>query len=140
MQPNIITLYGASVAEEDLMLIVEFAHNGSLYEMLHNPAQVLSFPMRVKMLYDTAQGMAYLHGQDPVVIHRDLKSPNLLVMADMTVKVSDFGTSKWIQNTASMTANVGSALWSAPEVLRSSKYSEKADIYRYCQRIACAAG
>jgi serine/threonine protein kinase len=60
-----------------------------------------------------------------------LQSLNLLVMADNTVKVSDFGTSKWIQQTASMTANVGSPMWSAPEVLRYSKYSEKADIYRY---------
>ena len=44
---------------------------------------------------------------------------------------SDFGTSKWIQNTVSMTANVGSAVWSAPEVLRYSSYSEKADIYSF---------
>ena len=132
------------------------------------------------------QGMYYLHSQNPVVIHRDLKvrqghsvirsvylrganpvinlendhcaiqSPNLLVMADYTIKVSDFGTrysihfaaqpstipstrinhrsmliSKFIQNTATMTANVGSAVWSAPEVLRFSKYSEKADIYSF---------
>jgi len=44
---------------------------------------------------------------------------------------SDFGTSKWIQQTATMTANVGSAMWSAPEVLRFSKYSQQADIYRH---------
>jgi len=50
---------------------------------------------------------------------------------ERTNEHSDFGTSKWIQQTATMTANVGSAMWSAPEVLRFSKYSQQADIYRH---------
>jgi hypothetical protein len=43
---------------------------GSLFDLIHNPTQELPFALRIKMLRDTAQGMAYLHGQDPVIIHR----------------------------------------------------------------------
>eukprot|EP01094_Clydonella_sp_ATCC50884_P018705 TRINITY_DN3506_c0_g1_i3.p1 TRINITY_DN3506_c0_g1~~TRINITY_DN3506_c0_g1_i3.p1 ORF type:complete len:405 (+),score=58.43 TRINITY_DN3506_c0_g1_i3:460-1674(+) len=128
--PNIITFYGAACNEESLFLVTEYAERGSLYDLLNSDQCALPYDRRLRMALDTAKGMHYLHSLDPKVIHRDLKSPNLLVMKDYRVKVTDFGTSKLLDN-MTMTNNVGSPLWSAPEVLRFSSYSEKADIYSF---------
>eukprot|EP01094_Clydonella_sp_ATCC50884_P020471 TRINITY_DN4259_c0_g1_i2.p1 TRINITY_DN4259_c0_g1~~TRINITY_DN4259_c0_g1_i2.p1 ORF type:complete len:237 (-),score=40.70 TRINITY_DN4259_c0_g1_i2:40-750(-) len=131
--PNVVQFFGASSSGDNLFLITEFASRGSLFDVIHDPKQKgsLSLGLRLRMALDAAKGVGYLHSLTPVVIHRDLKSPNLLVMEDWTVKVSDFGTSKWIEKTATMTANIGSPMWSAPEVLTQSQYSEKADIFSF---------
>lgn len=78
-----------------------------------------------------ARGMAYLHGGDPPVLHRDLKSANLLLDESYTTKVCDFGLSRLKAQTRSMTGNCGTVQWMAPEVLANRKYDEKADVYSY---------
>ena len=71
----------------------------------------------------------YLHARSPPVIHRDLKSPNLLMnQATHVVKVCDFGLSRCKEATATMTA-IGTCQWTAPEVLRRDAYSEMADVW-----------
>lgn len=129
--PNVIQFFGAASSGDNLFLVTEFAANGSLFDVIHDRKEPLPLERRLRMALDTARGVGYLHSLTPIVIHRDLKSPNLLVMDDWTVKVSDFGTSKWIEKTATMTANIGSPMWSAPEVLTQSQYSEKADIFSF---------
>lgn len=76
------------------------------------------------------QGVAYLHNMDPIMIHRDLKPPNLLLkMGGTLLKICDFGT---VADKATwMTNNRGSAAWMAPEVFESSKYSEKCDVFSF---------
>lgn len=70
------------------------------------------------MALDVAKGMEYLHNCNPVVVHRDLKSPNLLVDSDWRIKVCDFGLSRIKQNTyLSHKSSFGTAEWTAPEVL-----------------------
>uniref|UniRef100_A0A8C7M057 Mitogen-activated protein kinase kinase kinase 7 n=1 Tax=Oncorhynchus mykiss TaxID=8022 RepID=A0A8C7M057_ONCMY len=78
-----------------------------------------------------SQGVAYLHGMKPkALIHRDLKPPNLLLVAGGTVlKICDFGTACDIQT--HMTNNKGSAAWMAPEVFEGSNYSEKCDVFSW---------
>jgi len=78
-----------------------------------------------------AQGMAYLHSGDPPVLHRDLKSANLLLTESYTAKVCDFGLSRLKSQERSMTGNCGTVQWMAPEVLANMKYNEKADIYSF---------
>ncbi|GKY98514.1 hypothetical protein MPSEU_000808500 [Mayamaea pseudoterrestris] len=77
-----------------------------------------------------ARGMAYLHSGKPPVLHRDLKSANILLDESYTAKVCDFGLSRLKAND-SMTGSCGTVQWMAPEVLSNMSYDEKADIYSY---------
>lgn len=78
-----------------------------------------------------ARGMAYLHSGHPPVLHRDLKSANLLLDESYTTKVCDFGLSRLKAQARSMTANCGTVQWMAPEVLANRRYDEKADVYSF---------
>jgi serine/threonine protein kinase len=84
------------------------------------------------MALDVARGMNYLHNCSPVVVHRDLKSPNLLVDKNWVVKVCDFGLSRMKNNTfLSSRSTAGTAEWMAPEVLRNEPSDEKCDVFSY---------
>ncbi|KAL3908871.1 MAG: hypothetical protein SGILL_008317 [Bacillariaceae sp.] len=78
-----------------------------------------------------ARGMAYLHSGNPPVLHRDLKSANLLLDDSYTTKVCDFGLSRLKAQTRSMTGNCGTVQWMAPEVLANRDYDEKADVFSF---------
>jgi serine/threonine protein kinase len=78
-----------------------------------------------------ARGMAYLHSGNPPVLHRDLKSANILLDESYTAKVCDFGLSRLKAQERSMTGNCGTVQWMAPEVLANMSYNEKADVYSY---------
>lgn len=78
-----------------------------------------------------ARGMAYLHSGKPPVLHRDLKSANILLDESYTAKVCDFGLSRLKAHETSMTGNCGTVQWMAPEVLSNERYNEKADVFSY---------
>ena len=84
------------------------------------------------MVMYVIRGMHYLHSFEPMIVHRDLKSPNLLVDKSFVVKVCDFGLSRMKRNTyLSSKTNAGTPEWMAPEVLRNDDSDEKADIYSF---------
>jgi len=87
------------------------------------------------MATDTAKGMSWLHSMKPEkVLHRDLKSPNILVDKNYQVKVADFGLSQLLpEGVGDRDVNrmKGSPLWNAPEVLRRETFTEKADVYSF---------
>jgi len=79
-----------------------------------------------------AKGMNYLHSSHPTIVHRDLKSPNLLVDKNWVVKVSDFGMSRLKHHTfLSSKSTAGTPEWMAPEVLRNEPSNEKCDVYSF---------
>ena len=84
-----------------------------------------------KVACGASRGMAYLHGGKPPVLHRDLKSANLLLDESYTTKVCDFGLSRLKAQERSMTGNCGTVQWMAPEVLANMSYNEKADVYSF---------
>lgn len=84
------------------------------------------------MARDVAKGMNCLHTSMPTIVHRDLKSPNLLVDKNWTVKVCDFGLSRLKHSTfLSSKSTAGTPEWMAPEVLRNEKSNEKCDVYSF---------
>uniref|UniRef100_A0ACD5WAJ5 Uncharacterized protein n=1 Tax=Avena sativa TaxID=4498 RepID=A0ACD5WAJ5_AVESA len=84
------------------------------------------------MAIDIARGMNYLHNSIPTIVHRDLKSSNLLVDKNWNVKVADFGLSRLkIETFLTTKIGKGTPQWMAPEVLRSEPSNEKSDVYSY---------
>ncbi|ETV87406.1 TKL protein kinase, variant 3 [Aphanomyces astaci] len=93
-------------------------------DMLEPPTPV----SKLSLLCDIVDGLVYLHSMSPPIIHRDLKAKNVLLDGDLTAKLADFGVSRETCD-MTMTAEVGTVAWIAPEVLKGVYYSEKADVY-----------
>lgn len=85
---------------------------------------------KVKIALDVAHGLAYLHSMQPNILHRDLKSRNVLLNSQLNAKLTDFGVSRE-QSEDQMTNAVGTSLWMAPEVMMGGHYDSKADVYSF---------
>ena len=95
-------------------------------------AAALDWPRRLAMALDAAKGMNYLHSSDPPVIHRDLKSPNLLVDKHWRVKVCDFNLSRVLEEQAVVSSLAASnPRWLAPEILSGRGYTFSSDVYSF---------
>ncbi|XP_023634182.1 protein STRUBBELIG-RECEPTOR FAMILY 6 [Capsella rubella] len=130
--PNVLLFMGAVCTEEKSAIIMEYMPRGSLFKILHNTNQPLDKKRRLRMALDVARGMNYLHRRNPPIVHRDLKSSNLLVDRNWNVKVGDFGLSKWKNATfLSTKSGKGTPQWMAPEVLRSEPSNEKCDVFSF---------
>jgi len=112
-------------------MVYEFVNRGSLWDVLHNYLIPLNWHNILKMAIDAARGMSYLHLFKPPIIHRDLKSANLLVDSSFTVKICDFGLSKTKAIHYAMTGQTGTPGYMAPEIIASQKYTEKVDVYSF---------
>ncbi|PNT18313.1 hypothetical protein POPTR_010G234700v4 [Populus trichocarpa] len=132
--PNIVLFMGAVTQPPNLSIVMEYLSRGSLHKLLHLPdaALILNERRRLNMANDVAKGMNYLHQFRPPIIHRDLKSLNLLVDSAYKVKICDFGLSRSKAKTyISSTNAAGTPEWMAPEVLRNEQSNEKSDVYSF---------
>lgn len=140
--PNIIQFLGSFYSPPNVGIITEYMANGSMFSVLHNPEIALPWRIVLSMLSDAARGMHYLHTCKPSVLHRDLKSLNLLVDEFLRVKVSDFGLSTVCKDEhdkqgslarigESSHFEVGSLCWTAPEVLEGDSFTTKSDVYSF---------
>ncbi|XP_022738623.1 RGS domain-containing serine/threonine-protein kinase A-like isoform X2 [Durio zibethinus] len=124
--PNVLLFMGAVYSQERPAIVTEFLSRGSLFKTLHKNNQALDVRRRMRMALDVARGMNYLHHRNPPIVHRDLKSSNLLVDRNWNVKVGDFGLSRWKNGTFLTTkSGRGTPQWMAPEVLRNEPSNEK---------------
>uniref|UniRef100_A0A669BAB3 Mitogen-activated protein kinase kinase kinase n=1 Tax=Oreochromis niloticus TaxID=8128 RepID=A0A669BAB3_ORENI len=126
--PNIITFKGICTQAPCYCIIMEYCAQGQLYEVLRagrkiTPSLLMDWAMGI------AGGMNYLHLHK--IIHRDLKSPNMLITYDDAVKISDFGTSKELNDKSTKMSFAGTVAWMAPEVIRNEPVSEKVDIWSF---------
>lgn len=132
--PNLVKLIGAAwTIESDLQALLEYMDGGDLRQYLADASTPFGWTFRK---FDIAIGiieaLVYLHSFAPPLIHRDLKSRNVLLSADFTAKLSDFGTSRFRSVESTMTAGVGTGRWLAPEVIRGdTDYGSAADIYSF---------
>lgn len=133
---NVVAFLGASIYVPKLAIILEFMPGGSLYRAIHRRRRnnLGAFPVLKSLwiAYGIAKGMAYLHSQYPVIIHRDLKSPNILLGTNVReVKITDFGLSRLRVNTYVNTGPGGTPEWMAPELLRQDPFDEQSDVYSF---------
>ncbi|KAK6278460.1 hypothetical protein POUND7_018727 [Theobroma cacao] len=130
--PNVLLFMGAVTSPQRLCIVTEFLPRGSLFRLLQRNTTKLDWRRRVHMALDIARGVNYLHHCNPPIIHRDLKSSNLLVDKNWTVKVGDFGLSRLKHETFLTTkTGKGTPQWMAPEVLRNEPSDEKSDVYSF---------
>ncbi|KAA8572453.1 hypothetical protein EYC84_003073 [Monilinia fructicola] len=133
--PNIVQYLGASSSDNHLNIFLEYVPGGSVQTML-NSYGALGEPLIRSFVRQIVTGLAYLHGKD--IIHRDIKGANILVDNKGGIKISDFGISKKIEasnllngpgNNKNRPSLQGSVFWMAPEVVKQTAYTRKADIW-----------
>ncbi|XP_047312065.1 calcium/calmodulin-regulated receptor-like kinase 2 [Impatiens glandulifera] len=129
---NLVNLIGYCIDKGQHMLIYEFMSNGSLANLLYDEGRVLSWEQRVQVALDISHGIDYLHdGAVPPVIHRDLKSANILLDHLMRAKVADFGLSKEEVFDGRNSGLKGTYGYIDPEYMSSNKFTMKSDIYSF---------
>ncbi|KEH43661.1 serine/threonine-protein kinase STY46 isoform X2 [Medicago truncatula] len=126
---NVVRFIGACTKCPHLCIVTEYMTGGSLYDYLHKNHNVLELSQLLKFAIDVCKGMEYLHGNN--IIHRDLKTANLLMDAHNVVKVADFGVARFLIQGGVMTAETGTYRWMAPEVINHQPYDQKADVFSF---------
>ncbi|KAJ0237576.1 LEAF RUST 10 DISEASE-RESISTANCE LOCUS RECEPTOR-LIKE PROTEIN KINASE-like 1.2 [Hirschfeldia incana] len=133
--PNLVTLFGCSSKQSrDLLLVYEYVANGTLADHLHGPhANPSSLPWstRLKIAVETASALKYLHASE--IIHRDVKSTNILLDENFNVKVADFGLSRLFPTgqTHVSTGPQGTPGYVDPDYHLSYQLSNKSDVYSF---------
>ncbi|KAK3224421.1 hypothetical protein Dsin_011446 [Dipteronia sinensis] len=126
---NVVQFIGACTKPPNLCIVTEFMARGSLYDFLHKEKGVFKLPSLLKVAIDVSKGMNYLHQNN--IIHRDLKTANLLMDENEVVKVADFGVARVQAHSGVMTAETGTYRWMAPEVIEHNPYDHKADVFSF---------
>lgn len=132
---NLVALYGCtSKRSRELLLVYEYIPNGTVADHLHGRranSGLLSWPVRLSVAVETACALAYLHASD--IIHRDVKTNNILLDNDFHVKVADFGLSRLFPTdvTHVSTAPQGTPGYVDPEYYQCYQLTEKSDVYSF---------
>ncbi|XP_030456245.1 serine/threonine-protein kinase STY13-like [Syzygium oleosum] len=128
--PNIVRFIGGCRKPMVWCIVTEYAKGGSVRQFLmkrHNRSVPLK--LAVRQALDVARGMEYVHGLG--LIHRDLKSDNLLIFSDKSIKIADFGVARIEVQTEGMTPETGTYRWMAPEMIQHRPYTQKVDVYSF---------
>lgn len=134
---NLVRLLGYCAEGAHRMLVYEYVDNGNLEQWLHGPlsqSNTLPWEARMRIVMGTAKGLAYLHeALEPKVVHRDIKSSNILVDAQWNAKVSDFGLAKLLGSGKShvTTRVMGTFGYVAPEYANTGLLNERSDVYSF---------
>ncbi|XP_021731067.1 serine/threonine-protein kinase STY8-like [Chenopodium quinoa] len=126
---NVVQFIGACTKPPNLFLVTEFMPKGNLYDFMHKRKGVFKLQSLLRAAIDVSMGMEYLHKNN--IVHRDLKTANLLMEKMGVAKIADFGVAKVQTQSGVMTAETGTYRWMAPEVIGHQPYDHKADVFSF---------
>ncbi|KAG9401159.1 hypothetical protein AC1031_009914 [Aphanomyces cochlioides] len=129
--PNVVQFLGVAWTKpSDMLLLTEYMDGGDLRQVLESNQikKKFTWTHKLKCALSIAEGLVFLHTMDPKIVHRDLKSRNVLLDSSFNAKITDFGIAREIDD-STLTAGIGTYRWIAPEVLQDGHYSESADIF-----------
>lgn len=128
--PSIVTFFGISTQEHCFQLILEYLPRGNLFQNLSDASIKIPIPLRIQIALDIARGLKYLHFLD--IVHKDLKSMNVLLTNDWKAKITDFGLARIkLETQATSTHHKAASIrWCAPEVFRrNASRTKESDIW-----------
>ncbi|XP_047334235.1 proline-rich receptor-like protein kinase PERK8 [Impatiens glandulifera] len=132
---HLVSLVGYCISEQHRLLVYEYVANDTLYFHLHGKGRPsMEWGTRVKVATGSAKGLAYLHEDcHPRIIHRDIKTSNILLDSDFEAKVADFGLAKLANDTHThiSTRVMGTFGYLAPEYASTGKLTEKSDLFSF---------
>ncbi|KAJ4787507.1 Leucine-rich repeat protein kinase family protein [Rhynchospora pubera] len=132
---NLVSLIGYCMDGDCMALVYEYMQEGTLQDKLTNNARPPTWKQRIRIAYESALGLEYLHKAcNPPLIHRDVKTSNILLNANLEAKIADFGLSRAFNNDVSShvsTAIVGTPGYLDPEYYSSYQLSEKSDVFSF---------
>ena len=137
--PYLLIFFGVIAEPKHLSIITEYCPGGNLHELLYKKKHIyLSWKKRKEFLLQIAIGMNYLHTNNPPILHRDLKSLNILLTNDIKksnditdIKIADLGLSVVNEKKNLSNERVGTCHWMAPEVINCQRYTTKSDVYSF---------
>lgn len=127
---NVVKFHGL-VIEPSICIVMEYCSRGSLYDVLSG-SDLIDWPMLFQIFKEIVNGVGELHSLKPPIVHRDLKSLNILVTEDMKIKVADFGLSRLSEGKehySTLYKLRGTYSYCAPEVYHGEQFTDKADVY-----------
>jgi serine/threonine protein kinase len=130
---SIVLFYGMCFSPQACM-VLEWCPKGSLFDVLQDKSETMDWPKFFQYSKESVQGIACLHDWNPVIVHRDFKSQNLLVSSSGNLKVCDFGLARTVQDTpmgnqSTLSKLRGTFQYTAPEIYNQAGFTPKADIY-----------
>ena len=132
---NIVRLIGCCLEVDNPMLVYEFISKGSLEDNLHSAdnEKILDLDVRLSILEESAQGLAYMHSQiHNKILHGDVKPANILLDENISPKIADFGISRLLAKGKYHTANIiGDMSYMDPVYLQSGRLTDKSDVYSF---------
>ncbi|KAJ4806866.1 Leucine-rich repeat protein kinase family protein [Rhynchospora pubera] len=129
---NLVSLIGYCMDGNQIALVYEYMQKGNLQDWIRGSAHFLPWKQRVRIAYESAQGLEYLHKMcNPPLIHRDIKSSNILLSTTLEAKVSDFGLVRDCSGTYVSTKIVGTPGYLDPYYASTSQLTEKSDVYSF---------
>ncbi|KAL3535751.1 hypothetical protein ACH5RR_004212 [Cinchona calisaya] len=132
---HLVSLLGHCISGSERLLVYEFVPNKTLEFHLHGKGRIpINWPTRLKIALGAAKGLAYLHEEcHPKIIHRDIKSANILVDSSFEAKVADFGLAKFVPdfNSHVSTQIMGTFGYLAPEYASSGRITDKSDVFSF---------
>ena len=129
--PNVVLFYATAHTEDATYIVTELVSEGSLHDYIHKEKNPLDVAQGISWAKQIAYGMEHLHGHN--LVHRDLKSGNVLISDEMMLKVCDFGTAREVVDKCEQSTVRGTYRWMAPEIMKEDDaiINKMCDVFSY---------